>query len=212
MAITTDPPSPTLSQDELSPPSSGGHKVVSSTDAFAAAPSPVSATVPVPVAAGASSPTDTGTVTNTNTTTTTTTLSFLFSVIAVGLAVAALGVAVKKDSSLSKPPGPSSCSNLHWAGLFHEDGWLGGVAFSGEDQLVEWRPDLTPDYGEGDIYPSKRRCDAVSVSSSIRSLTAIRRRNLLILLTVVRNRSRWTHCAVWSSARFAHGTAMRCTA
>ena len=113
------------------------------------APSLASATVPVPVATVASSPPDAGTATNT--TTTKTLLSFLFSVIAVGLAVAALGVAVKKDSSLSKPAGPSTCSNLHWAGLFQEDGWLGGVAFSGEGQLVEWEPELTPDYGEGDI-------------------------------------------------------------
>jgi len=78
-----------------------------------------------------------------------TTLSFLFSVIAVGLAISALGVAVKKDSLSTS--GPSTCSNLHWAGLFREDGWLSGVAFSGEGQLVEWRTQLTPEYNESDI-------------------------------------------------------------
>ena len=61
-----------------------------------------------------------------------------------------LAVTVKKDSSLSKPTGPSTCSNLHWADLFGRYKRLGGVAFSGEDQLVELRPELTPNYGEGE--------------------------------------------------------------
>ena len=56
---------------------------------------------------------------------------------------------VKKDSSLSKPAGPSTCSNLHWAGLFGRYERLGGVSFR-EDQLVELRPELTPNYGEGE--------------------------------------------------------------
>lgn len=65
-----------------------------------------------------------------------------------------MGAAVKKDR-LSEPPGPFTCSNLHSAVLFRED----SVAFSGDGQLMEWRPELTPKYNESDISLEKTvRC------------------------------------------------------